>query len=109
MAKEFIIVDDLDGQRDNVRTHTFSLDAYRYEIDLSPQNLANLKAALEPYVSAGRIKAKPRDRTKEKSTESREERQRIRAWARDNGIEVAARGAFPKDVVNAYREATGGS
>src|SRR6478752_4257358 len=55
MAKKVIIVDDIDGtEGDGIVTHRFSLGSDFYEIDLCPQNLLMLRAALEPFVSAGR-------------------------------------------------------
>jgi hypothetical protein len=122
MAKRTVLVDDLDGDDfQGVTTHTFSLDADRYHIDLSPKNLMLLKGALEPFVSVARHAAKRRPRTSSRRAPStsallgrthreelnRQERQAIRAWAEENGMEVAARGAFPKDVIAAYWEAHG--
>jgi hypothetical protein len=50
-----IIVDDIDGtEGDGIVTQRFSLGSDFYEIDLCPQNLLSLRAALEPFVSAGR-------------------------------------------------------
>jgi Lsr2 len=55
MAKKVIIVDDIDGtDGDGIVTQRFSLGSDFYEIDLCPQNLLMLRAALEPFVSAGR-------------------------------------------------------
>jgi Lsr2 len=55
MAKKVIIVDDIDGSDgDGIVTQRFSLGSDYYEIDLCPQNLLMLRAALEPFVSAGR-------------------------------------------------------
>ena len=55
MAKKVIIVDDIDGtEGDGIVTQRFSLGSDFYEIDLCPQNLLMLRAALEPFVSAGR-------------------------------------------------------
>ena len=57
-----IIVDDIDGtEGDGIVTHRFSLGCDFYEIDLCPQNLLSLRAALEPFVSAGRrVRSLPR-------------------------------------------------
>ena len=64
MAKKLkvIIVDDIDGtEGDGIVTHRFSLGSDFYEIDLCPQNLLSLRAALEPFVSAGRrVRSLPR-------------------------------------------------
>jgi hypothetical protein len=47
------LVDDLDGS-EAVVTVSFSLDGRSYEIDLSEGNLAEFRAALDPFVSAAR-------------------------------------------------------
>ena len=54
MAKKVIVVDDLDGSEGDVVTHRFAIDGEYYEIDLCPQNLQDLRAALEPFVRAAR-------------------------------------------------------
>jgi len=137
MAKEVkvIIVDDIDGtEGDGIATHRFSLDSDFYEIDLCPQNLLSLRAALEPFVSAGRrvrrgnrrkpepaprpqnnsaldfarqqLAAAPRPQGDSALDFSRKQRLAIWKWARDNGYEVADRRAFSQEVLAAYREAS---
>jgi hypothetical protein len=116
VAKKVIIVDDIDGtESDGIVTHRFSLGSDFYEIDLCPQNLLSLRAALEPFVSAGRRvlggdrrKSEPAPRQLGNSALDfpRQERQAIRNWARDNGYDVADRGAFSHEVLDAYREAS---
>ena len=49
-----ILVDDLDGSTGDVATHRFGLGNLRYEIDLSPANRDRLRAALAPFIAAGR-------------------------------------------------------
>lgn len=127
MAKRTVLVDDIDGEDfQGVSTHTFSLDADRYQIDLSPKNLMMLRTALEPFVKAGRHNKKREPRSgsfsstnghsgnsspllnrAEREELGRQERQSIRAWAEENGYDVKDRGAFSKEVLSAYREATG--
>ncbi len=119
MAKKLkvIIVDDIDGtEGDGIVTHRFSLGSDFYEIDLCPQNLLSLRAALEPFVSAGRRvrignrrKPEPAPRQQNNSALdfSRQQRLAIRKWARDNGYDVADRRAFSQEVLAAYREASG--
>ena len=116
MAKKLIIVDDIDGtEGDGIVTHRFSLGSDFYEIDLCPQNLLSLRTALEPFVSAGRRvrggnrrKPEPAPRPQGNSALDfpREQRLAIRNWARDNGYDVADRGAFSQEVLAAYREAS---
>jgi len=49
-----ILIDDLDGSTDNVTTRRFGLEDLSYEIDLTPANLERLRAALGPFIAAGR-------------------------------------------------------
>ena len=117
MAKKVIIVDDIDGTEDDgIVTQRFSLGPDYYEIDLCPQNLLRLRAALEPFVSAGRRVRGGNRRTPEPAPRpqnnsaldfSRQQRLAIRKWARDNGYDVADRRAFSQEVLAAYREASG--
>ena len=118
MAKQVkvIIVDDIDGtEGDGIVTHRFSLGSDFYEIDLCPQNLLSLRAALEPFVSAGRQlrggnrrkpEAAPGQQDNSALDFPRQQRLAIRNWARDNGYDVGERGRFSRDVLEAYREAT---
>jgi Lsr2 len=116
MAKKVIIVDDIDGtEGDTIVTQRFSLGSDFYEIDLCPQNMLNLRAALEPFVSAGRQvrggnRRKPEPAPRQQGNSaldfSRQQRMAIRNWARDNGYDVADRGAFSPEVLAAYREAS---
>ena len=116
MAKKVIIVDDIDGtEGDGIVTQRFSLGSDFYEIDLCPQNLLSLRTALEPFVSAGRRvrggnRRKPEPAPRQQGNSAldfpRQQRLAIRNWARDNGYDVADRGAFSQDVLAAYREAS---
>jgi nucleoid-associated protein Lsr2 len=136
MAKKVIIVDDIDGtEGDGVVTHRFSLGSDFYEIDLCPQNLLSLRAALEPFVSAGRrvgggnrrkpaparrpqnnsalelprqqrLVAAPHPQDNSALDFPRPQRLAIRKWARDNGYDVGDRGRFSQEVLSAYREAS---
>jgi hypothetical protein len=91
-----IFIDDLDGNKNDVMTHRFSLDSDHYEIDLCPQNLAEIKQVLEPFVLAARRVRGGRGSGKQTA---------IRNWAHRNGYPMADQGAIPKDVLAAYRKA----
>jgi len=76
--------------------------------------LLRLRAALEPFVSAGRQVRGGNRRTPEPAPRQqgiavldfpRQQRLAIRKWARDNGYDVADRGAFSQEVLAAYQEA----
>ena len=114
MAQRTVILfeDDLDGG-EAAGTVRFSLDGVEYEIDLSAKNSAALRAALDPYLQAGR-------RIGGRATTARATRPHagaatksdpaqlaaIREWARRRGIEVKNRGRIPGDVVAQYNADT---
>ncbi|WP_372672768.1 histone-like nucleoid-structuring protein Lsr2 [Amycolatopsis kentuckyensis] len=114
MAKRISIdiSDDTDGSHAD-QTVPFGLDGVTYEIDLSNANAGSLRAAMEPYVSAARrtggrrIKVavgQPTQSTKEEPEESTDyaAAHDIRAWARQNGYEVADQGRISKSIVEAF-------
>ena len=111
------LVDDLDGTVLDVgtgETVLFSLDGTAYEIDLTDENAAGLRAALQPYISAGRsVSARSGSTTSGTASRGgasgrtqRRGGQRdyapIRAWAADNGYTVSDRGRVPASVLEAY-------
>jgi hypothetical protein len=113
MARKIVhqIVDDIDGSVLEVGegdTILFSLDGTAYEIDLSADHAAELRAALAPYVSAGR-RVSGSGRTASSGSSSRARRttsdrdySAIRTWAKANGHEVSGRGRVPATVLEAY-------
>ncbi|MFE9642128.1 Lsr2 family protein [Nocardiopsis alba] len=111
MARKQVVtfVDDLDGSEAE-GTVQFTLDTNAYEIDLSQANQAKLREALSPFLEAGRRKrettAKGKPSTSPRSTQSRQELQHIRAWAKENGYPVNERGRIPNSVLEAYQSGT---
>ena len=49
-----VLIDDLDGSDSDVQTVAFAIAGQAYEIELGPASRAQLDAALQPYVRAGR-------------------------------------------------------
>lgn len=49
-----VLLDDLDGVSIAAETMCFAVDGASYEIDLSTEHAAELRAALNPYVGAAR-------------------------------------------------------
>ena len=118
MARQTTVsfVDDLDGSKAS-GTVEFALDGRSYEIDLSDQNAARLRGALEPFVDAarkagGRSSGRGRGSKQRQEPEvkparsNREETAAIRKWAREHGHEISERGRIPKSVLEAYRNAS---
>ncbi|WP_431801663.1 histone-like nucleoid-structuring protein Lsr2 [Microbacterium sp. bgisy203] len=118
MARRIVhqLVDDLDGTVLEVgsgETVLFSLDGTAYEIDLTDENAEALRAALAPYVAAGRsVSARPAGggtRTGSAGGGGRKQKRAgqrdyapVRAWAAENGYELSERGRVPASVLEAY-------
>lgn len=102
------LVDDIDGT-DAVETVSFALDGQHYEIDLSEGHAAKLRDALSLYVAHARRTASGRrgrtsagSRGASRSTAGGPSAAEIRAWAKENGLEVPDRGRVSAEVREAY-------
>ncbi len=102
MAKKIVveIVDDLDGSG-AAATVGFGLDGVSYEIDLSEENAAQLRADLSRWVQAAR-KVTGARKVASKPTRGTSDAAAIRAWARGKGIEVSERGRIPAEIRAQY-------
>jgi len=84
------------------------LDGVSYEIDLSTKNAKKLRAALQPWIQAGR-RVGGRRRTSiigaSRTPTQPREPATIRLWARKHCYQVASRGRIPTEVVDAFRAA----
>lgn len=106
------LIDDLNGEEAQATIH-FGVDGTNYEIDLTEENAEKLRSALAEYVDKGRrTTSRRRGQDGQKTTTSsstsrpkREETQRIRQWARDNGQKLSARGRINQSIVDAYHAA----
>jgi len=109
---QIVLTDDLDGAAAD-ETVTFALDGTSYEIDLTSANAERLRAAIAPYVAAGRRAAGPRGRSAAPGRSARRRGARrstsdaaaIRTWAKVNGHPVSERGRIPAPVRAAYEAA----
>ncbi|MEY9214758.1 Lsr2 family protein [Thermobifida halotolerans] len=103
---QVLLVDDLDGGEAE-ETVSFGIDGSSYEIDLSGDNAARLRAALAPFVEAARKAPSKRNATrgKQRSTPSRERSAEIRAWAKAAGKQVNERGRIPQSIMDEYHAA----
>jgi hypothetical protein len=106
---QVLLVDDLDGGEAD-ETVTFALDGKTYEIDLTAANADKLRGLLEPYVKSGRRTggraSGGRAKTRAAAGSSQETAQ-IRAWAKEQGLEVNDRGRVPAKIREAYEKANG--
>jgi hypothetical protein len=101
-------IDDLDGG-DAEGTVRFGLDGVEYEIDLSNAHAKELRDTLARYIQAGRRIAGASSRRARRERNAGADRPgstEVRAWAREQGIEVKDRGRIPAEVVAKFRAAT---
>lgn len=107
MAQKTLVqlIDDIDSTA-AAETVAFGLDGIVYEIDLNDANTIRLRAALAPYVEAGRRVggASPRANAVPRSFSGYDPKA-VRAWAASNGIEVPARGRIPNSILEQFRAA----
>jgi hypothetical protein len=104
--------DDLDGtpiEEGEGETVVFALDGTSYEIDLTSENAAALRGAVENYVGAARkvsgsrgSAARSRRSGSVGSRSSGSSTREVREWARSNGYEVPDRGRVPKNIREAF-------
>lgn len=108
MAKRIItqLVDDLDGTllgSGSGGSIDFSIDGKRYQIDLTDAHMAELRAALAPYMEAARlVSASPVAPRPKEGTRSPKELGQIRGWANAHGYAVSSRGRIPANIIEAY-------
>lgn len=109
MAQKVVVslVDDLDGGSAD-ETVAFGLDGKAYEIDLSSANAGKLRDSLAEFVAAGRKSGsggrgrRASGTGSPRATSGREQSRAIRDWARDQGMDVSARGRISAEVIEAY-------
>lgn len=96
-----VLEDDLDGGHAD-ETVSFALDGTSYEIDVSDAHASELRAALKPWVDAGRkvTSSKGAARYKRGGDVSK-----IRAWAKSHGMDVSERGRISAKIREAYEAA----
>ncbi len=113
MARRIVhqLVDDIDGsllESGEGETVNFSLNGAAYEIDLNSAHADELRAALAPYIKAGR-RASAAGAARSATTRRRASRSsdtaEIREWAMANGHPVSERGRISAEVMDAYRAA----
>ncbi|MET7458691.1 Lsr2 family protein [Streptomyces sp. NPDC005574] len=102
-----LFIDDLTGKEsDEAQTHTIALDGVRYDIDLTPESYDKLYDALAPFLHAGRkIGRQKVTQLTRKAPGGGTSAETVRAWARDQGLEVSDRGRVPATVREAYERA----
>jgi hypothetical protein len=85
---------------DESPTLSFALEGTSYEIDLTESEKQALRDALAPYVGVARKTT--RGATRRRNTTGGPAPKDVREWARENNIDVPARGRIPASVVEAF-------
>jgi hypothetical protein len=94
--------DDFDASPD-ATTVQFAFEGVSYEIELSEKHLEEMRAHLAPYIEHGRrTGGRRKNAGRPQVAESKPDSAAIRAWAEQQGIELASRGKIPKAVVEQY-------
>jgi hypothetical protein len=103
---QVVLIDDIDGKEITAggQSVSFSLNGASWELDLSEKNAKRLTDALQPFMEAGR-KVGGRGARRAPAPNKQIDTKAVRAWAASNGIDVAARGRIPGNVVEQYRAA----
>jgi hypothetical protein len=98
-----VVSDDLDGSPE-AEPVSFGLEGVTYEIDLSDKNRAKLQKELAPYIERSRrvTRAGRRTGASRQAARSNDNNMLIRAWARDEGLQVSERGRISADVIRQY-------
>jgi hypothetical protein len=99
-----ILEDDLDGTEAS-ETITFGLDGQSYEIDLNSSHAEELRNILSRYAAAGRKEASTGRRTSHPVRPAVNKTGAIRQWAREQGLEVSARGRIQAEILTKYESA----
>jgi hypothetical protein len=105
---EVLLVDDIDGSA-AVETIEFGLDGARYEIDLNAGHARELRELTAPYSGKARRVTGPGRRPARSRSASVNgvNSEKIREWAKAQGIEVKDRGRVPAGLVARYEMANG--
>ena len=77
----------------------------QYEIDLNKKNARAFRKKLAPFLEHARKAGPGQPRRPARTASSRQRSGDIRAWAKDQGIEVSERGRIPASVVEQYHAA----
>lgn len=95
------LIDDIDEQSLAAETVCFALDGVNYEIDLTEENAAKLRADLQEWIEAGR-RITPRRATRAPKSSGGIDPAAVRAWAKSAGVQVGRRGRIPAAVIAQY-------
>jgi hypothetical protein len=102
---QIVLTDDVDGTAADT-TISFSYEGASFEIDLSKKNADKLNRAIGPYIEAGRrVRTAPGRSGRTAPRASGPRPADVRAWAKDQGMEVSDRGRVPTELIVRFQAA----
>ena len=111
-TKVVVVCDRHRGEVEAVGTMEIAIDGERRKLDLCAEHLAELRRTMRPWLrqaATAAPKTRSRGAAKKRGSSSRAARSsdaaEVRAWARDNGWDIPARGRIPNDVREAFSAA----
>ena len=111
-TKVVVVCDRHRGEVEAVGTMEIAIDGERRKLDLCAEHLAELRRTMRPWLrqaASPSPKGRSRGAAKKRGSGSRAARStdaaEVRAWARDNGWDIPARGRIPNDVREAFSAA----
>lgn len=106
MAKRVIVESDLSGEPE-ASTIPFAFDGKRYTIDLTDEEKEEFGKVLAKYIDvAEEVENAPASgQTTIPNQPTGPDPAKVRAWARENGIEINDKGRVPHSVVSQYLRA----
>jgi hypothetical protein len=107
------LVDDIDGTvfgDDGGESIHYAVDGVEYVIDLKDEHATEFRETFEYYIEhstrvGGRKHRSDRPAKPTAGKQRRDDTKKIRAWAIEQGYELAARGRIPTEVEQAFRNA----
>ncbi len=97
-----------DGNVEADETLHFGLGDATYEVDVCGKHAQQVRDGLQPFVAHARKTSPASSSSRRRSGRSgacRDQTAGIRAWAKDEGIQVNDRGRIPASVVKEYESA----
>ena len=98
--------DDLDGGPAD-ETVRFGFGGTDCEIDLSAKNAGAFRTKRTPFIEHARTAGRGPARRAARTPAGRQRSGEVRAWAKDHGLMVSARGRIPASVIEQYQAAKG--
>ena len=105
-TKVVVVCDRHRGEVEAVGTMEIAIDGERRKLDLCAEHLAELRRTMRPWLRQASTGGGTRPAAKKKATGKRVARAtdaaEVRAWAKQNGWKLPARGRIPTAVREAF-------